>query len=150
MRYSYVVLTNRSVPPKSVLPHVVYDDVAEAIEWLTKTFSFVEHYRYGEPAQGAQMHLGDAWIMLQQARPGRSTPARLGAETQMLTIFVEDVDAHYQRSKAAGAKILEELNETMYGERQYGVEDLAGHRWLFSKHASDVNPSEWGARVAGT
>ena len=141
--------TNRSVPARILLPHIVYDDVVQAIEWLTRTFGFVEHYRYGEPAQGAQMHLGDAWIMLRQSRPGELTPAKLGASTQSLTVFVEDVEGHYQRSRAAGAKIVEELNETMYGERQYGVEDLAGHHWLFSRHARDVNPSEWGAKVAG-
>jgi uncharacterized glyoxalase superfamily protein PhnB len=143
------MIANRSVPAQTLLPHVVYDDIAEAAAWLTKTFGFVEHYRYGDPAQGAQMHLGDAWLMLQQARPGRSTPANLGVATQSLTIFVEDVDAHYQRAKAAGAKIVEELNETTYGERQFGVEDFAGHRWLFSRHARDVHPSDWGARVAG-
>jgi uncharacterized glyoxalase superfamily protein PhnB len=143
------MMTNRSVPTNVLLPHVVYEDVPEGAAWLTKTFGFVEHYRYGDPAQGAQMRLGDAWIMLRQARPGEWTPAKLGAATQSLTIFVEDVDAHYQRSRAAGAKIVEELNETMYGERQYGVEDLAGHHWLFSRHARDVHPSEWGARVVG-
>jgi uncharacterized glyoxalase superfamily protein PhnB len=133
------------------LPHVVYSDVAEAIAWLTKTFGFSEHYRYGEPGgpvSGAQMHLGDAWIMLQRARPGRATPAELGYATQSLTVFVEEVDAHFQRAKFAGARIVEDLNETVYGERQYGVEDLAGHHWLFSKHARDLSPSEWGATVA--
>jgi uncharacterized glyoxalase superfamily protein PhnB len=37
----------------------------------------------------------------------------------------------------------------MYGEKQYGVEDLEGHRWLFSQHVRDVSPEEWGAKVAG-
>jgi uncharacterized glyoxalase superfamily protein PhnB len=148
MRYTGAMLTNRSVPPKTILPHLVYDDVVEAIKWLSKTFGFLEHYRYGEPAQGAQMHLGDSWIMLRQARTGEATPAKLGASTQSLTVFVENVEAHYERSRAAGAKIVEELNETMYGERQYGAEDLAGHHWLFSRHARDVHPSEWGARVS--
>jgi uncharacterized glyoxalase superfamily protein PhnB len=50
--------------------------------------------------------------------------------------------------KSSGAKIVEELNETMYGERQYGVEDLEGHHWLFARHARDVDPAEWGAKVA--
>jgi uncharacterized glyoxalase superfamily protein PhnB len=139
---------NRSVPPQILLPHIVYDDVAEAIDWLTRTFGFVEHYRYGEPAQGAQMHLGEAWIMLRQSRPGEATPHKLAAATQSLTIFVEDVDAHYEHAKAARAKIVEELNETMYGERQYGAEDLAGHHWLFSTHVRDVHPRQWGAKLA--
>ncbi len=116
--------------------------------WLTRTFGFVEHYRYGDPAQGAQMHLGDAWIMLSLAREGRKSPAQAGMWTQSLTVFVDDVDAHFEKSKSAGAKIIEDLNETMYGERQYGVEDLEGHHWLFSRHARDVSPSEWGAVVA--
>ena len=60
---------------------------------------------------------------------------------------MDDVDAHYRRAKAAGAKIVEELNETGYGELQYGVEDLEGHHWLFSQHARDVSPADWGAKV---
>jgi len=94
------------------------------------------------------MHLGDAWIMLRSARPGNSIPAKLGYGTQSLAVFVEDVDAHFARAKAAGAKIVEELHETEYGERQYGVEDLDGHHWLFSRHARDVSPDEWGATLA--
>jgi uncharacterized glyoxalase superfamily protein PhnB len=66
-----------------------------------------------------------------------------------LTVFVEDVDAHYDRVRAAGAKIVEDINDTAYGERQYGVEDLEGHQWLFSRHVRDVSPPEWGAIVPG-
>jgi len=133
-----------------VLPHVVYQDVAVAIAWLTKIFGFTEHYRYGDPEaiSGAQMHLGDAWIMLRRARPGSSSPVQLGYWTQSLTVFVDDVDAHFQRSKLAGARIVEDLHETIYGERQYGVEDLDGHHWLFSQHARDASPEEWGAVIA--
>ncbi|HEX5413145.1 MAG TPA: VOC family protein [Terriglobia bacterium] len=144
------MIRNHSVPADTVLPHVVYTGVDEAIDWLTKTFGFIEHYRYGDPnaPSGAQMHLGNAWIMLRQARPGQSTPAELGGGTQSLTVFIDDVDAHFERAKSAGARIVEELNETAYGERQYGAVDFAGHRWLFSRHARDVNPSEWGAKVS--
>ena len=141
-------MKNRSVPADVILPHVVYQNVAGAIDWLTRAFGFVEHYRYGDPAQGAQMHLGDAWIMVRSSRKGEESPAQAGLATQSLTVFVEDVDGHFERSKAAGAKIVEELHETMYGERQYGVEDLEGHHWLFSRHVRDVSPSEWGAVVA--
>jgi predicted enzyme related to lactoylglutathione lyase/AraC-like DNA-binding protein len=142
------MIANRSVPTDAVLPHVVYRDVAEAIAWLTKTFGFIEHYRYSEPIGGAQLHLGNAWIMLKRARAGTASPAQLGYGTQSLTVFVDDVDAHFQRVKAAGAKILEEIHETVYGEIQYGVEDLDGHHWLFSRHACDVSPDEWGATVS--
>jgi uncharacterized glyoxalase superfamily protein PhnB len=140
--------SNRSVPTDTLLPHIVYSDVTEAIDWLTKTFGFTEHYRYGEPGGpvgGAQMQLGNAWIMLKRAPPGHATPAQLGYGTQSLTVFLEDVDTHFQKTKSAGAQIVEDLHETVYGERQYGVEDLAGHHWLFSRHARDLSPDEWGA-----
>jgi len=140
------------VPADVILPHLTYRNVADALAWLTKAFGFVEHYRFGEPGgrvNGAQMHLGDAWIMLNSARPGSASPAQAGHQTQSLTVFVDDVDAHCERAKLAGAKIVEDLHETAYGERQYGVEDLEGHHWLFSRHARDVDPAEWGATVAG-
>ena len=147
------MITNRSVPVDTVLPHLVYQNVREAVSWLTATFGFEEHFRYGESdgnVSGAQMHLGNAWIMLAESRDGRGSPAQLGGGTQSVTVFVEDVDAHYERSKAAGARIVEELHETVYGERQYGVLDLEGHQWLFSRHARDLSPSDWGAKVSGT
>jgi uncharacterized glyoxalase superfamily protein PhnB len=141
------MIKNRSVPADTLLSHVVYRDVAAAIQWLSSAFGFVEHYRYGE-SSGAQMHLGNAWIMVRKASSGESTPSQLGCWTQSLTVFVEDVEAHYKKAKAAGAKIVEELNETPYGEFQYGVEDLDGHHWLFARHARDVNPEDWGAKLA--
>ena len=142
------MLENRSVPPDTILPHVEYQDLAAAVAWLTKTFGFIEHYRYGDPISGAQLHIGNAWIMVNQAAPGTSSPAKLGYGTQSLTVFVDDVDAHFHNSQAAGAKIVEDLHVTEYGERQYGVEDLDGHHWLFSRHARDISPDEWGATIA--
>jgi uncharacterized glyoxalase superfamily protein PhnB len=76
--------------------------VAAAIDWLTETFGFTEHYRYGEPGgpvSGAQMFLGNAWIMLRRARPGSAAPVQVGACTQSLTVFIEDVDSHFQKRK---------------------------------------------------
>jgi uncharacterized glyoxalase superfamily protein PhnB len=141
------MLKNRSVPASIILPHVVYENLSEAIDWLTRVFGFTEHYRYGEPVSGAQLHLGDAYIMVRESRPGEGSPKQLGSSTQSLTVFVEDVDGHFAKTKASGAMIVEELHETMYGERQYGVEALEGHHWLFSRHAKDVDPADWGAKV---
>lgn len=142
------MLKNRSVPTDTILPHIVYEDVAGAISWLTKTFGFIEHYRYGDPIGGAQMFLGNVPIMLRRARPGETSPAKIGQQTQSLTIFAKDIEAHFQRAKSEGANIVEELHETIYGERQYGVVDIEGHHWLFSQHARDVSPDEWGATIA--
>ena len=143
------MIANRSVPPNTVLPHITYRDVAKASAWLTDSFGFAEYYRYGPPDEpsGIQMYLGDTYVMLDAAEPGQKTPAELGYGTQMLTVFVPDIDAHYAKTKDAGATIVEDLHETVYGERQYGVQDLDGHHWLFSTHARDVSPDEWGATI---
>ncbi|MGH9743831.1 MAG: VOC family protein [Candidatus Acidiferrum sp.] len=141
------MIENRSVPTDTVLPHVAYQDLAGAIAWLSKAFGFREHYHYGEPISGAQVHLGNAWMMLESAHARRTSPAKLGYGTQSLTVFIDDVEAHYQRAKAAGAKIVEEPHETVYGEFQYAAKDLEGHHWLFSRHAKDLSPDAWGARI---
>lgn len=147
---SSMATKNRSVPVDTVLPHISYRNVAAASDWLTAMFGFIEHYRYGSPdvPSGAQMYLGDACIMIETAGVDEKTPVELGYGTQSLTVFVSDVDAHYQRAKSAGTVIVEELHESVYGERQYGARDLDGHHWLFSAHARDVSPTEWGATIS--
>ncbi len=132
------MIENRSVPVNTLLPHIAYQDLTGAVEWLKKSFGFQEYYRYGDPVGGVMMRSGAAYMML------KASAARAMTKS-MLTVFVEDVDAHYEKAKASGAVIFEELNETYYGERQYGAEDVEGHRWLFSEHAKDVDPAEWGA-----
>jgi uncharacterized glyoxalase superfamily protein PhnB len=138
---------NRSVPVDTVLPHVTYQDLAEAIEWLISVFGFKEHYRYGDGPSGGQMWAGTAAIQVRRADAKEKSPAQLGYGTQSLTIFIDDVDGHHARAKSAGAKIIEQPHETVYGEYQYAAEDLEGHRWLFSRHATDRRPEDWGAVV---
>jgi uncharacterized glyoxalase superfamily protein PhnB len=142
-------MNNRSVLSNSIVPHLVYRDVPEACEWLLRVFGFSEHFRYGDPVSGVQIRVGEAIIMISDPRDGRESPTTVGFNTQMLTVIVDDVDAHYKRAKEQDATIWEELNETVYGERQYGVKDLDGHRWIFSQHVRDLDPEAWGATVAG-
>ena len=138
---------NRSVPADTVLPHVHYQNLAEAIAWLTNAFGFQEYYRYGNGPAGGQMWVGKAAIQVRQVRDGEKSPSQFGFGTQSFTIFLDDVDAHYARAKAAGAKIREQPHETEYGEYQYAAEDLDGHHWLFSRHIKDRSPEDWGAIV---
>jgi uncharacterized glyoxalase superfamily protein PhnB len=142
------MLKNRSVPTDAVLPHIYYQDMDAAIVWLTRTFGFKELYRYGNPLSGAQMQLGNACIQISRPQPGSLSPAQLGYGTQSLTIFVNEIEAHYSRTKDAGVELVEDLHETVYGELQYAARDLDGHLWLFSRHARDLNPEDWGATLA--
>lgn len=146
-------MNNRSVPVSTVLPHIYYRDVAAAIAWLTRVFGFCERYRYGDPGNpgGAQLVAGGAYLMIAAIKSpieGPQTPAELGYGTQSLTIFLEEVEAHCARSRAFGATIVEEPQETIYGEFQYAALDLEGHHWLFSRHAKDLAPEDWGAITA--
>ena len=142
--------SNRSVPTDVVVPLFFYQDVAEAVDWLSRVFGFVEHFRYGDPAHpsGAQMRFHEAVFMISEVREGRATPTDAGASTQSLTVFPPDVDANYARAKAAGATIVEEPHETEYGEYQCAVKDFAGHLWILSRHARDLSPGSWGAVLA--
>jgi uncharacterized glyoxalase superfamily protein PhnB len=144
---SEAMIRNRSVPVDTIIPHVAYQNVGSEIAWLTRVFGFRENYRYGDPGQegGAQMQAGGAYLMVMQAM-GNSSSAQLGFRTQSLMIFIEDVEAHVAHAKAEGATIFEEPHETGYGEFQYGALDCDGHRWLFSRHARDLAPEDWGAR----
>jgi uncharacterized glyoxalase superfamily protein PhnB len=139
---------NRSVPTNVMPGNLAYASVEEAVEWLRRAFGFSEHFRYGDPAHssGAQMHLGDAWIMISKSREGWKSPAEAGAGTQSLTIFLEDVQGIYQRAEAAGAKILEEPRETEYGEFQWAALDFAGQHWLFAGQAINKRPEGLGER----
>jgi uncharacterized glyoxalase superfamily protein PhnB len=142
------MIPNRSVPTDTVLPHITYRNLDEAITWLTRTFGFTEHYRYGDPISGAQLFAGKACIMVEAIKPESRTPAQLGYRTQSLTIFLEDVDTHFHHTRSTGATIVEDLHETVYGELQYAAVDLDDHHWLFSRHARDLSPDQWGAELA--
>ncbi|MBV8811364.1 MAG: VOC family protein [Acidobacteriaceae bacterium] len=57
---------------------------------------------------------------------------------------MENIDAHCERARRAGVSIVREPTDYPYGERQYNVEDFAGHHWCFSQSIADVDPRDWG------
>jgi uncharacterized glyoxalase superfamily protein PhnB len=67
-----------------------------------------------------------------------------GVVTQLIKLRVPDVDAAFARARDAGARVLEEPQTHVYGERSCVVEDPAGHRWELTQTVRDVDPSEWG------
>jgi uncharacterized glyoxalase superfamily protein PhnB len=62
----------------------------------------------------------------------------------LVQVRVEDVPGHCERARHAGAKILTEPKDHIYGERQYNAEDFYGHRWDFTETLADVDPENWG------
>jgi len=72
--------------------------------------------------------------------------AQQAAGCQYVMVRVADARAHCERARANGARILTEPADYMYGERQDGAEDFAGHRWTFTESLADVDPQTWGGQ----
>lgn len=137
---------NRSIPSATVIPVLVYPDVRAAVEWLTTVFGFTERIRIGEDHR-SQMRIGqDGAVIIADVR-GQRTPPTPGVETHLLKVRVEDVRAQYERVTSHGVPIVAELAEQPFGELQFTVDDLAGHRWEFCESVRDVAPEEWGGTV---
>lgn len=137
---------NRSIPPSTVIPVLVYPDVRAAVAWLSGAFGFVERTRIDE-SHRAQMSIGDHGAMIVADVGSDRRPPRPGVVTQVIKVRVADVEAQCERARAHGARILEPPTEHEYGERECTVEDLAGHRWQFSETVRDVAPEEYGCQT---
>jgi uncharacterized glyoxalase superfamily protein PhnB len=137
------MLTNRSAPPATVTPVLIYPDVREAVVWLERAFGFGERVRIGDDHR-AQLRVGeDGSIVVADVRRDQVAPSG-GVVTQLIKLRVPDVDAAFERAREAGANVLEEPHTWEYGERSGVVEDHAGHRWELTQSVRDVEPEEWG------
>jgi uncharacterized glyoxalase superfamily protein PhnB len=137
------VPTNRSAPPATVTPVLVYPDVRAAVAWLEAAFGFEERVRIGD-AHRSQMRVGtDGAIVVADVGNERVAPEG-GGYTHLIKVRVLDVDAAFARAVEHGARVVEELTTWEYGERSGVVEDLGGHRWELTQTVRNVAPSEWG------
>jgi PhnB protein len=132
----------------SVVPMLAYEDAASAIDWLTEAFGFREEAeeRYTEPdgtVTHAQLEHGDGLIMLATPTPDYQSPNRHRQTCEAadrwlrapwvidgVLVHVDDIQAHFDRAKAAGATMLSEIEDESFG-RLYRAADLEGHRWMF-------------------
>jgi uncharacterized glyoxalase superfamily protein PhnB len=128
-----------------ITPHLFYDDVAAAIDWLVRAFGFGIRLRMTDQ-DGAVVHgdleVADSLVMvgLTSESEVRESPRSLGGKiSQRLYIFVDDVDAHFERARSAGATIISNPTEQFYGDRVYECMDPEGHRWKFAQHIRDVD-----------
>lgn len=140
------------MPTSAVIPVLVYEDVEEAVEWLSDAYGFTERLRVAN--HRAQLCLGEAAVVVTERRVAQVSGGsdqiilrapRRGEVSHTVMVRVEDIDSHYRQARQAGARILDPPTDHPYGERQYSAEDLAGHRWTFSQSIADVAPEDWGA-----
>lgn len=124
--------------PSTLIPAMRYRDANAAIEWLCNVFGFARKAVYPGPGNTvghAELTLGGGMIMLGSEKDdeysrGFKSPLELGdKETRSVYIIVSDADEVYARAKAAGGKIMRELQNTDYGSREFTVKDPEGHSW---------------------
>jgi PhnB protein len=126
-------------------PHLFYDDVGGALDFLVTAFGFEVKLRMkddGGKVVHGEVQIGDSLVMigLTEENPDWECPRTLsGKISQRLYVFVDDVDAHYQRACGAGVKIHRHPEDQFYGDRVYECIDHEGHRWKFAQHLFDVD-----------
>ncbi len=135
-----------SLSMQTVVPMLAYRDGPAALDWLASAFGFVERARHldehGRLAHG-EMEASGGLIMLATPSPDYEGPTlhRAGCASadkwlsvpwvvDGVLVHVDDVAAHCERARRAGARILSEVEHGPPGTR-YRVEDLEGHRWMF-------------------
>lgn len=134
---------NRSVPPPTVVPVLVYPDVRAAVEFLTAAFGFEERTRIGEDHR-AQMAVGADGAVIVADTGSDRRPPQPGGHSHSVRVRVADVDAAFTRARDHGALVLEAPVDREYGERDCTLEDLGGHRWHLAEAVADVAPEAFG------
>ena len=137
--------------PKSCSSALSYKDPKSAYRWLEQAFGFEPlfvildkegHLLHSEMTFGSSVIMvGSEW-----SEKHKSPLSLDGLNTQTVHVQLEeDVDAHCERARKAGAKILMEPADQFYGDRCYRAEDPEGHIWSFAQTIKKMTPAEWDA-----
>ena len=144
---------------QTLTPYLVLDDAAGAIDFYRRAFGAEERFRMDGPdgkVAHASMELGGSQFMLADDFPGSpyQPPKRTGATGVGLYVYIEDVDAVFQRAVDAGATAHSPVENMFWGDRWCRLVDPFGHVWELATHVEDVSPEEMAERaqaaMAGT
>ena len=136
-----------------LIPSLAVSDAAAAIDFYCGVFGATVRMRMQAPGGRighAELELGESVLMLADEFPelGNLSPPSVGGTPVTLLIYVEDVDAVFQRALEAGATVLRPVQDQFYGDRSGGFEDPFGHRWFVATHIEDVSEEELKRRSA--
>jgi PhnB protein len=136
-----------------ITPYLTIGGASAAIDYYGKVFGAKERVRMAEPdgkIGHAELEIGDSLIMLSDEYPDRGiiSPRTIGGSPVTISIYVEDVDAVYDRAVESGAKALRPVENQFYGDRSGQFEDPFGHRWSVGTHVEDVSAEEMAKRAA--
>jgi uncharacterized glyoxalase superfamily protein PhnB len=122
---------------EQIIPVLTYQDIPAAHDFLVQAFGFAPGGVHRSPdgqAVHGEVRAGTAaiWLHRVTAEHHLDSPAAVDVANAGLVVRVDDVDAHYQQARSAGARIDSEPVDQPYGQREYGARDLEGHRWWFA------------------
>jgi uncharacterized glyoxalase superfamily protein PhnB len=130
----------------AIIPGLRYKDAPRAIDFLCEAFGFERHAVYPDPNdpsiimhaqlidRGNMIMLGSGTDGEYKRRAGIKSVAEAGGATMGLYITVDDVEAHAERARAAGADIFLEPQDQDYGGRGYSCRDIEGNVWSFGSY----------------
>jgi uncharacterized glyoxalase superfamily protein PhnB len=126
----------------TIHPTFLYRDAVAAIDFLERAFGFETIARHDAPdgtVAHAELRFGDDVVMLGSgAEDLQEVPADFRAARVGIYLSVEDLDAHHERARAAGAAVTRELQDTDYGSREYSARDPEGLHWHFGTYVPDA------------
>ena len=132
----------------NLISAVCYQDPKAALTWLEAAFGF-ELFMLIEDGEGhlihSEMRYGDAAVMVgnEWSEDHKSPKSIGGKNTQTIHLQItEDIDAHCERARAAGAEIVMEPATQFYGDRTYRCRDPEGHVWTVGQTVQEVSREE--------
>ncbi|SDF38658.1 MULTISPECIES: VOC family protein [unclassified Duganella] len=131
----------------SIIPHLVCEGAADAIEFYKKAFDAVELMRLpGENGRimHATLKIGDSTLMLADDFPeyGGLGPKALKGSPVTLHLSSPDVDAAFKQAVDAGASVRMPPADMFWGDRYGQVTDPFGHHWSIATRIKDMTPAE--------
>lgn len=126
-----------------------YRDTKAALHWLEQAFGFdpfMVILDKDDNIAHAEMSFGDSVLMVasEWTERHRSPKSTGGVNTQTIHVQLDnDIDAHCERARKAGAEILQEPEDQFYGDRTYRCLDPEGHIWTFGQTVKRMTTDEW-------
>jgi PhnB protein len=136
----------------TVTPYLIVDDAAKALDFYKKALGAKELFRMAMPngrVGHAEIQIGDSRIMLADEFPqmGAKSAKSLGGTPIGICLYVEDVDAWFDRAVTAGATVRYPVKDQFYGDRSGTVTDPFGLMWTIATHKEDIAPDEMHKRA---
>ncbi len=90
------------------------------------------------------LKIGDSIVMIADEYPefGSLSPQSIGVAGMGLHVYVEDVDAAFDKAIAAGGIVEMPVADMFWGDRYGKLQDPFGHKWAMATRVREMSPEE--------